>query len=93
MREKAPSSKLSPKWEGLYVIIKKITDVVHRIKKEKGRKQVVVHFNCLKKCFSKEEENQDKTKCVETGSMKQEVSRIHQRLTLTEKATQAYFND
>ena len=28
---------------------------------------MVVHFNCLKKCFSKEEENQHKTKCVETG--------------------------
>ena len=67
VRKKGTSSKLSPKWEGPYVIIKRITDVVYRIKKEKGRKRVVVHFNCLKKCFSKEEENQDKTKCVETG--------------------------
>ena len=63
MRKKGTSSKLSPKWEGPYVIIKRITDVVYRIKKEKGRKRVVVHFNCR---FSKEEENQDKTKCVET---------------------------
>ena len=30
---------------------------------------------------------------MKNGSLKQEVPRIHQRQTLIEKATQAYFND
>lgn len=49
-RKKGRSKKLSALWEGPYMVIKKITDVVYRLKKEGGRKRVVVHFNNLKKC-------------------------------------------
>ena len=77
VRKKGTSSKLSPKWEGPYVIVKRITDDVYRMKKEKGRKRVVVYFCYLKKCFSKEEENQDKTKCLETGLSPNQTVHAH----------------
>ena len=40
------------RWDFPNTIIKKISDVVYKVKKEKGRKQVVVHLNDLKKCSS-----------------------------------------
>ena len=36
--KKGRSKKLSASWEGPYVIVKKITDAVYRMKKENGRK-------------------------------------------------------
>ena len=47
--------KLARPWHGPYVIIKKLSDVVYRIKKEDGRKRLVVHFNSLKPCFTPKE--------------------------------------
>ena len=47
--------KLARPWHGPYVIIKKLSDVVYHIKKEDGRKRLVVHFNSLKPRFTPKE--------------------------------------
>lgn len=46
--------KLSRRWQGPYVIVKKLSDVVYRIELEGNkRKRLVVHFNRLKRCFTR----------------------------------------
>ena len=68
VKKKGRSSKLSPKWEGPYVIIKKITDVVFRLKRKNSRKRVVVHFNSLKKCLTVDEKRESERKKITTQS-------------------------
>ena len=68
VKKKGRSSKLSPKWEGPYVIIKKITDVVFRLKRENGRKRVVVHFNSFKKCLTVDKKRESERKKMTTKS-------------------------
>ena len=50
--KKELTRKLARPWHGPYIIIKKLSDVVYHIKKEDGRKRLVVHFNSLKPCFT-----------------------------------------
>lgn len=55
--KKGLSRKLARPWQGPYIIIKKISDVVYRLQKEGGRRQrVVVHFNSLKHCLAPKED-------------------------------------
>ena len=47
-RKRGRSPKLSPAWEGPYIIVTRINDVVYRIQKTKKSKMKVVHVNRLK---------------------------------------------
>jgi transposase InsO family protein len=50
------SPKLQTKWEGPYVIVTKINDVVYRIRKLSNRKVSVVHIDRLARCISRNED-------------------------------------
>ena len=44
--------KFHRRWDGPYVIKKKLSDAVYQIQREGSRKRIVVHFNRLKPFFS-----------------------------------------
>ena len=53
-RKKGRSPKLSRNWDGPYVVVKQINDVVVRIKRSRQAKPKVVHINRLKPYTSRE---------------------------------------
>lgn len=46
------SPKLQSHWKGPYVVIKRISDAVYRIKHTISGQRIIVHFDRLKPCFS-----------------------------------------
>lgn len=55
-RKKGISPKLTPAWEGPYVVVKRINDVVYRIQRSPKSKMKVVHLDRLKAYHTSERE-------------------------------------
>ena len=51
-KKRGVSPKLQLKWEGPYLVLKKLSDVVFRIQRSKGARPRVVHADRLKPCHS-----------------------------------------
>ena len=56
-RKKGHCPKFSKPWEGPYLVIKKLSDVVYRIQKSEKSKPKVVHFDRLKPYRGEEARN------------------------------------
>ena len=52
-KKKSRSLKLSLLWDGPYVVIEKLCDVIYKIQKNRRTRPKVVHYDRLKPCLSK----------------------------------------
>ena len=56
--KKGMSKKMSPKYLGPFVITKRLSDAVYRVKHESGNKFIILHFDRLKPCDSPVEDQE-----------------------------------